>query len=105
MGEGETTTPASEGEHQMADVRKIIGDPARIAEQMEAFRESVALLSSESSRMTEEYPDEWIGIHSGKVRAQGPTFESVLKALDEGGYSRAQAIIRYIEAEPRPVVL
>ena len=89
----------------MADVREIIGDPGRIAEQMETFRESVALLSSESSRMIEEYPNEWIGIHSGKVRAHGPTFESVLRALDEGGYSRAQAIIRYIEAEPRPMIL
>ena len=61
----------------MADVEKIIGDPGKIAEQMEAYRESVTLLSSENPRMIEEYPDEWIGIHSGKVRAHGPTFESV----------------------------
>lgn len=89
----------------MADVEKIIGDPGKIAEQMEAFRESVALLSAENPRMVEEYPDEWIGIHSGKVRAHGPTFESVLQALDAGGYSRAQAIIRYIESEPRTMIL
>ena len=89
----------------MTDVERIIGDLGKIAEQMEAFQESVALLSSENPSMIEKYPDEWIGIHSGKVRAHGPTFQSVLQALDEGGYSRAQAIIKYIEAEPRTMIL
>ena len=64
----------------MADVEKIIGDPGKIAEQMEAFRESAALLSAENPRMVEEYPDEWIGIHSGKVRAHGPTFEFLMSS-------------------------
>lgn len=105
MGEGEPTDQAPEGGGHMADVEKIIGDPGKMAARMKAFQESAALLSSESTRLVEQYPDEWIGIHSGKVRAHGPTFESVLQALDEGGYSRQQAIIRYIESEPRIVIL
>ncbi|MDE2717879.1 MAG: hypothetical protein OXI33_12845 [Chloroflexota bacterium] len=58
MGEGETIDQTPEGERQMADVERIIGDPAKMAARMKAFQESVALLSSQSTRLVERYPDE-----------------------------------------------
>ncbi len=87
------------------DVHDLIGDPQKVAEDLQAFAKTAQLLSSRYPRMVERYPDQWIALHSGKVRAHGDSLDAVLRELDAMGLSRDQAIIRFIDKEPRTMIL
>ena len=86
------------------DINQLIGDPKKAAEELEAFQETAKGLSSSQPRMVEEYPGQWVGLHSGRVRAHGPTLESVLERIDLEGLSREQVIVRFIHTEPRTMI-
>ncbi len=80
-------------------------DPREIANELDSFRESVKCLSSSDPRLVEQYPKEWVAICTGHVRAHEPTFQAVLEKLDCDGFSREQSIIRYVDPEPKTMIL
>ncbi len=86
------------------DIDQLQIDPQQIINELESFRESVRCLSSNEPRFIEEYPEQWVAICSGSVRAHGPTFQSVLEKLDSEGFPREQSIIRYINTEPKTMI-
>ena len=55
--------------------------------------------------MIEEYPDQWIVLHSGTVKVHGPTLQSVLHEVDCKGLPRHDIIVRHISTEPRTLIL
>ena len=87
------------------NIHELIGDPRKVAEDLQAFRETAKLLSSRHTRMVERYPDQWIALHSGEVKAHGDSIEAVLREIDELGLSRDQTIVRFIDREPRTMIL
>ena len=82
------------------EMLELMGDPEKAIEEMEIFRETVRVLSSSRAQLVERYPRQWIALHSGEVRASGPTLEAVLEKLDAEGFSRDQAIVRYMDPDP-----
>ena len=87
------------------EMLELIGDPEKAIEEMEIFRETVRVLSSSRAQLVERYPRQWIALHSGEVRASGPTLEVVLEKLDAEGFSRDQAIVRYMDPDPKTLIL
>ena len=87
------------------DVHELIGDPRKVAEELQAFGKTAKLLSSRYPRMVERYPDQWIALHSGEVRAHGDSLDAVLQQIDAMGLSRDQVIVRFIDKEPRIMIL
>lgn len=83
------------------EVREMLGDLHQLDKEMRAFNKSARKLLSTWGKIMEEYPQEWIGFHSGRVRAHGPSIDFVLKELDAKGFSREQAIVRFVETEQR----
>ena len=80
-------------------------DHREIANELDSFRETVKCLSSSDPRLVEQYPKQWVAICTGHVRAHGPTFQTVLEKLDSDGFSREQSIIRYVDPEPKTMIL
>ena len=90
---------------EVQEIVDLIGDPNEVDKELQSFRKTAMRLSSRYPRMIELYPQQWIALHSGKVRAQGDSLESVLDKIDSMGLSREQTIIRFIESEPRTMLL
>ncbi len=87
------------------DVHELVGDARKVDEDLQAFRKTAMLLSSRHPRMIERYPDQWIALHRGRVRAHGKSFDAVLQEIDVKGLSRDQTIVRFIHKEPRTMIL
>ena len=87
------------------NVHELIGDPRKVAEDLQTFRETAMRLSSRHPRMVERYPDQWIALHSGEVKAYGDSLDAVLREIDAMGLSRDQTIVRFTDKEPRTMIL
>lgn len=93
---------------QETDIQSIldqIGDPAEIARSLRAFRKDAALVSSKWSEFVKKYPDEWIAVYGGRVRASEKTLEALLERIDEIGLPRGQVFVKYMDTKPIPLVL
>ena len=87
------------------DIQELVGDPKEVDQSLQSFRKSAMRLSSRHPRMIERYPGQWIALHSGRVRAHAHSCEAVLREIDAKGLSRDQTIIRFIDKEPRTMIL
>ncbi len=87
------------------DADRLVIDESRIAETLRSFGETARLLSSDGARLAEMYSGKWIGLHTGAVRATGDSIEEVLAALDAGGWSRQEAVVRFMEKDPPALIL
>ena len=86
-------------------ILEIIGDPREVDKELRAFSKSARWLSSRWAKLVERYPQEWIAVYSSRIRAHGPTLDSVLKELDAKGVPREKALVRFIQTEPRKLIL
>ena len=88
------------------EIRKIIGDPQKIHDDLRDFRKSAKLFSSSQyTRLVEKYPDKWIAVTAGKVEAHGDSYEAVLQMICEKGLPRESTIIQFIEKDPITMIL
>ena len=87
------------------DINELIGDRKAVDRELREFRKTAMRLSSRQERMIERYPGKWVALHSGRVRAHGESFDAVLERIDDLGLSRDQTIVRYIDEEPRTMIL
>ena len=87
------------------EIAALIGDPAKICEELEAFRETAKFLSSNRPRLIQIYPDQWVALFENEVQAHGDELESVLEELDAKGLPRERALVRYLDTKPRTLVL
>ena len=88
-----------------ARVLEMLGDAKTADQEMRAFRKDARILSSSSQNLIKQYPNRWIGIHRGKVVAQGATIDFVVQELEALGVRRGDAIVRYISKNPRKMFL
>jgi hypothetical protein len=80
-------------------------DPAELARQLRAFRSAAKTLSSNHPRLIDKYPQQWVAVYSGEVKAHAPTIEGVLKELAEKGIPKERAIVRFIDRNQRTLIL
>ena len=92
-----------------ADVMSILANtketPREIAAALRDFTESARILSNAYPHLIDQYPDMWIAVTRGSVRAHADTFDEVLAKIDAAGIPRSEVIIRLIEREPRTFIL
>ena len=67
-----------------------IGDPAEIARSLEAYRKDMELAFSKRAEFVKKYPDQWVALFRGKVRAHGTDLPSLIDELK----SQVDPIIR-----------
>ena len=83
----------------------ILENPKRVASDLREFRQTALLLSSKEPRMVDEYPHKWVALYAGKVRAHEDTYKKVLDAIDRQDIPRERVLIRYIDPNPRTLIL
>ena len=88
------------------DIQRLIGDPRKAHDDLTAFRKAaIRLSSSQHPRMIQKYPNKWVAVTKGKVRAHGDSYDAVMQQVREKGLPRQSTIIRFIEKEPRTMIL
>ena len=76
-----------------------------IARDYKCFRKSSLLFSSHHKRMIDMYPEEWVAVYDGKVRAHAHDMDTVLSVIDETRVPRHLTMLRYISKTPGSMIL
>ena len=82
-----------------------LGDPADVARELKAFCQSARSLDRQLPDLVDRYPNQWVAVLDGKVRAHGRTLQDVIKKIDQKGLPREQTIVRFIDKGERVMIL
>jgi len=87
------------------EAREWLGDsPENAASDLRDFARSSELLSSDVD-LAERYPQKWIAVYAGEVRAVADELDALLEELDDLEVPRSSTVVRYMEKEPRTLIL
>ena len=82
-----------------------LGDPAEIWAELMDFTQSAQILSETTLRLIDEYPHQWVAVFNGKVASAASSFQQVLEQVDACRLPRDKIIVRYIDKEPKTMIL
>ena len=91
-----------------ADQRAIleqIGSPAEVDREIQSFRRAALRLSSKHPNLVDKYPNEWVAVYQGRVRARGRSLNSLLIQLEKKGLPREHVLIRHLTKQRRAMIL
>ena len=74
------------------------------ASELRDFARSSEVLSSDRD-LAQEYAQKWIAVYGGEVRAVADELDTLLEELDELDVPRSSTAVRYMEKEPRTLIL
>jgi hypothetical protein len=86
-------------------VLELLGDPKDVDRDLQSYRKTAQVLSSDQPRLIDQYPKQWVAVYQERVRASGKTFASVMAEIDKKGLPRAHVIVRYIDRNQRTMIL
>ena len=80
-------------------------DPAQLWKGLQEFSESAQMLSETKNQLMETHPQQWVAVYQGKVVAQASTIDAVMTKVDSKNLPRDSVIVRFIDTEPRTMIL
>lgn len=86
-------------------VKEALKDPKRVSRELQRFQKDAQILSSEHHQLIERYPNRWIAVYDGKVRAHARTLNALISKIERQGFPRDHVIIRYIDRSERTLIL
>lgn len=92
-------------EFTQEEIIRELGDPVEVDRQLERFRRAAKVLSSKHPRMIDLYPNQWIAVHEGKVKARGRTFWSLMKQVEGQNLPKEHVLVRFIDKSQRSMIL
>ena len=82
-----------------------IGDLVEFLRRHDSFKKSCDFSNAHYAELLERFPDEWIGIHDGVVRAHSADLHDLLAQLDALQVPRDCSLIECLETNPLPKIL
>ncbi len=82
-----------------------IGDPGEFLRRNDLFQKSCDFFDAHYAELVQEYPDQWIGIFDGAVRAHATDLADMLGQLDALGVPRAPTYAEFLATNPRIEIL
>lgn len=89
----------------MAKGRRKEVSKRTIPSQFRCFHKSELLFSCHDRRMIAEYPEQWVAVYNGEVKAHNSDYNIVLSQIDEDKIPRALTLIRYVTKNQSSMVL
>ena len=77
---------------------------AKVARSLADFDQSMGLLLNDDT-LLDMYPDKWVAVWHGEVKAAEDDLHSLLNVLDKKDVPRAETAIRLVETEPPTLIL
>jgi hypothetical protein len=87
------------------EIKKIIGDPAQLAAELQKFSKNSKLLSSKRAHLISKYAKRWVAIYDNSVKADGTNLNELLTKVDAMNLPRNHVVIRYIDKNARRMIL
>ena len=87
------------------EIRRLIGNPAQVAQELAKFRETTEILSSNQPRLIDEYAKQWVALYDHKVQANAGTLDELMAEVDSAGLPREHVIVRFVDKDVRTLVL
>ena len=75
-----------------------------ILAKLRAFRARVDRMESQKERLTRDYPDQWAALHSGDF-VVAESLDDVLEKLEGQGVPTSEAVIRFLDSNPKNMIL
>ena len=85
-------------------IRKV-GGAATIRDGLRRYRRQAGLMVALRKELTDRYPNKWVAMSDDDVVCVGDTLKDVLAELDRKGISRGDAVVEYLDTEPRSMIL
>lgn len=82
-----------------------LGGAAEVWAELMEFTHSAQLLSETSARLMDEYPQQWVAVFNGRVASAADSFQEILQQVDAHNLPRDKIIVRYIDREPKTLIL
>ena len=79
--------------------------PKKLARDLRAFSRTARVFLSNERRLLKKYPQQWIALYDGKVRASAKSLDQVISKLDRLGVPANEAIIWYMDTSGRKRIL
>lgn len=87
------------------ELLKIIGEPKEVARELESFRKTAKVFSSNAPRLLDKHSKRWVAVYRGEVRAQAAGLSTLLRRIDDAGLPRSHVLVRFIEKNKRTFIL
>jgi hypothetical protein len=85
-------------------VHPAIGDPAEFLRRQLSFKKSCDYFDAHYFELLSRYPDQYVGIFDGEVRAHATDLIEVLAQLDSLNVPRGITYIEFLATNPRAEV-
>jgi len=86
-------------------VHPAIGDPVEFLRGHDSFKRSCDFSNAHHAELLERFPNEWVGIHDGEVRAHSTDLHDLLAQLDALQVPRDCSLVEFLETNPLPRIL
>ena len=83
----------------------LIGDPKEIARSLKRFGTSTNFVASHYAELRKQYPNTWVAVLDGDVKATARTVPTLLKRIGALGLPRTETLIHFLDAEQRILIL
>ena len=75
-----------------------------ILEKLRAFRARVDRMESQKERLTRSHPDHWVALHTDEF-ILAESLDNLLKTLEGQGVPATEAVIRFLDSNPKNMIL
>ena len=88
-----------------AELLQECGGLEQVLEDLGSIRRSEQAFSGRHRRLSREHPNQWVAFHNGKMAALADSLNGVLEAADEKKIPRGNMVIRYLDPDPKLMIL
>ena len=88
-----------------AELLQECGGLDQVLEDLGSIRRSQKAFSGQHRQLSREHPNRWVAFHNGKMAALADSLDGVLEAADEKKIPRGKMVIRYLDPDPKLMIL
>ena len=81
-----------------------IGDPREIATSLRKFRRAAKVLSSDRPRLIHRYPNKWVVVFNGEVKAAVNSFAAAMAKAKALNLPKASFFVQYIAKKRQTMI-
>ena len=68
------------------------------------FSNDARWFHSTRNALLKQYPDQWVAVYEGKVAISAPSFEELNDAMDANGVPRGEAVVVFLDTNPKSFI-
>jgi hypothetical protein len=79
--------------------------PKKLHRDLRAFSRTGEFFASNERRLLKKYPEQWVALYDGKVRASAKSLDEVISQLEQQDVPPNESLIWYMDTSGRKLIL